>query len=138
MMTDMPLMTIKECLVDADNPPAPLDVLVEEFPRGRRVRLAGPDFAWVLVLPTDGFEFDVMQYQISADNSSRSAVLELKLNGAAYRTAVTSVREGASVSVVLQALRVLLAPVLPLVGLVDDHLGSRSQRTAPALCAVTG
>lgn len=119
MMDDMPLMTAEERAVAVKHTPTALGVRVEEFARGRRVRIAGEHAAWMLVLPTDGYEFDLMQYQVTAENAARSAVLELKLDGPTYRQAIAPIREGASPADVLAAIRILLGPVMPLMGLLD-------------------
>lgn len=127
MMTNMSLMTVAECVADSPTPrPEPV-VRVEELARGRRVRVADTHGSWVIVLPTDGFEFQSMQYQISADDAARSAVLELKMEGDAYRQALAGINSDSTTQSVLASLRVLLQPVLPLFGLLDNQVAQGGQ-----------
>ena len=119
MMDDMtltPVTSRREVRIDDRSL---LQLSVEEGAHGRRVAINDDVNLWIVTLPVGGFDFDVMQYQIVSGDANLSAVLELKLEGDTYRRAVAGVREDASPAELFEALRVLIGPVMSLLGMVE-------------------
>ncbi|MFC7500909.1 hypothetical protein [Nocardioides sp. GCM10030258] len=96
-------------------------IFVEEDPYFRRVLIATATHRWKVTLPVDGYDYDLMQYQIASGDAASTTVLELKLDGGTYRRAVADIRSDAAPETVCRALDLLLQPLVPLMEITGSN-----------------